>query len=57
MSDNNPLSKIGQANEEGYHRQQDEALVAKLRQKMQNEAAADEMRADTKISDDELQAA
>ena len=53
-NDSNPIEKIGQANEESYHRTQDNILIAELRKKMENQARADALKTETSIEDDGL---
>lgn len=51
-NDSNPIEKIGQANEESYHRNQDNVLIAELRKKMENQARAEALKTETSVADD-----
>jgi hypothetical protein len=51
MSNDKPLGKIEKAKIESYHRRQDEELIDQLRQKMRQEAAADQIGRETGVSD------
>ena len=51
-NDSNPLKKLGQANLEAYHKQQDQALVEALRQKQASAAAAESIKSATGLEND-----
>jgi hypothetical protein len=53
-NDSDSLKKRGQANEDAYHRTQDEALIEGLRKRMQNQASAEAIKAETGVEDDAL---
>lgn len=54
MSGKNPLDALEKAHEESYFHQQDQRLIEQMRQKMQRQQAAEEIKAETGLADDAL---